>query len=151
MIEVEIKVKIDNPDEVRTRFKTKNGVYICSLLHEDTYFNMPEGLRDFRRSDEALRIRKSTEFNRNNNRSTKETLYFLTYKGTKLNSQTKTRKELETTISNLEKEYNTLKKGKEKAMHDKLKAIEREKKSKTRDIDREIKKLEKELKALETK
>ena len=98
MIEVEIKVKISNPDEMRKEFKGKNGVYKCSLLHEDTYFNMPEGLRDFRKSDEALRIRKSTEFNRDNKGSKKQTRYFLTYKGAKLNSDTKTREELETSI-----------------------------------------------------
>ena len=63
-IEVEIKVKMSNPDEMREQFKSKDGVYRCSLIHEDTYFNMPKGLRDFRKSDEALRIRKSIEFNK---------------------------------------------------------------------------------------
>ena len=69
----------------------------------------------------------------------------------KIDELTSKKKELVTIVSNLEKEYNTLKKVKEKTLHDKLKAIEKEKKIKTRDIDREIKKLEKELKALETK
>ena len=43
-----------------------NGVYKLSLLHEDTYFNMPKELRDFKKTDEALRIRKSIEFQKDN-------------------------------------------------------------------------------------
>ncbi len=98
MIEVEIKVEIDDPDKLRKQFTEKNGTYKCSLLHEDTYLNMPEGLRDFRTSDEALRVRKSVEFNKHQNNSKKEVRYFLTYKGAKLNTEAKTRKELETII-----------------------------------------------------
>ncbi|MBD3337538.1 MAG: CYTH domain-containing protein, partial [Candidatus Lokiarchaeota archaeon] len=59
MIEVEIKAEISSPDTIRKKFLEKNGIYKISLSHEDTYFNMPRKLRDFRKTDEALRIRKS--------------------------------------------------------------------------------------------
>ncbi|MFX1418019.1 MAG: CYTH domain-containing protein, partial [Promethearchaeota archaeon] len=64
MIEVEIKVRISDPELILKKFKENNGIYKISLIHEDTYFNMPAGLRDFKKTDEALRLRKSIEFNR---------------------------------------------------------------------------------------
>ncbi|TXT65814.1 MAG: CYTH domain protein [Promethearchaeota archaeon] len=97
MIEVEIKVLILDPDRYRRMFMEQGGVYKASFLHEDTYFNMPEGLRDFKTSDEALRIRQSVEFNKNNPKE-KKTTHYLTYKGAKLDSSTKTRRELETKV-----------------------------------------------------
>ena len=109
MIEVEIKVRITDPEEMRNNFETKNWAYKCSLLHEDTYFNMPEGLRDFRKSDEALRIRKYTEFNRNDKDSKEISKFFITYKGAKLNANTKTRKELESLIDEGDKVREILK------------------------------------------
>jgi len=73
-----------------------NGVYKLSLLHEDTYFNLPKELRDFKKTDEALRIRKSIEFQKDNKDSEKKIIkYYLTYKGKKLDSLTKSRNELE--------------------------------------------------------
>ena len=103
MIEVEIKVKIENSDEMRKKFVERNGIYKMSLLHEDTYFNMPEGLRDFRKSDEALRIRKSIESHIDRKEPRQEPKYFITYKGKKMDSTTKTRKELETIVEEGEK------------------------------------------------
>ena len=44
MFEVEIKVKIPDPDELKQKIRTLNGVYKTSLYHEDTYFNMPKKL-----------------------------------------------------------------------------------------------------------
>ena len=103
MIEVEIKVKIDNADDMRKKFMERNGIYKMSLLHEDTYFNMPEGLRDFRKSDEALRIRKSIESHLDRKEPRQKPKYFITYKGKKLDSTTKTRKELESIVEEGEK------------------------------------------------
>ncbi len=100
MIEVEIKAKISDPDAIREKFKSKDGKYILSLHHEDTYFNMPEKLRDFRKTDEALRIRKSIEYEDEFESSENKINYYLTYKGKKLDSLTKTRKELEISVSN---------------------------------------------------
>ena len=98
MIEVEIKVKIENPDDMRKKFIEHSGIYKMSLLHEDTYFNMPEGLRDFRKSDEALRIRKSIESHIDRKEPRQKSKYFITYKGQKMDSTTKTRKELESIV-----------------------------------------------------
>ena len=73
-----------------------NGVYKLSLFHEDTYFNMPNELRDFEKTDEALRIRKSIEFQKDTKDSeNKINKYYLTYKGKKIDSFTKSRNELE--------------------------------------------------------
>lgn len=97
LIEVEIKAHIQNPDVLRHKFRKKNGTYQFSLLHEDTYYNMPIELRDFRETDEALRIRKSVKYHSDEPHD-KQQNYYLTYKGAKLDSSTKTRKELETIV-----------------------------------------------------
>jgi adenylate cyclase class 2 len=102
MIEVEIKVRISNPELIRKKFEEHDGVYKISLLHEDTYFNMPEGSRDFKKTDEALRIRKSIEFNKQIKNKDQEINYFITYKGKKMDSSTKTREEIDIKINDIE-------------------------------------------------
>ena len=109
MIEVEIKVRISDPDEMRKVFESKGGIYEISLLHEDMYFNMPTGLRDFKQTDEALRIRKSIGFDKNLKDAPKKIKYAITYKGKKLDSETKTRKELEVNVEDGEILKNILK------------------------------------------
>ncbi len=109
MIEVEIKVKITDPNQVRKRFEENKGVYKISLHHEDTYFNMPKGLRDFKQTDEALRLRKSIEFNKDNPEKTQKINYFITYKGKKIDKATKTREEIEVKINKIEDMKNLLK------------------------------------------
>ncbi len=108
MIEVEIKVKISDPNLIREKFDF-NGVYKLSLHHEDTYFNMPKGLRDFKQTDEALRLRKSIEFNRDNKGRAQKINYFITYKGKKIDITTKTREEIEVKINEIEDMKNLLK------------------------------------------
>ncbi|MGB5912722.1 MAG: class IV adenylate cyclase [Promethearchaeia archaeon] len=103
MIEVEIKVAISNLRLLKENLKTLNGKYVISLDHEDTYLNMPRRLRDFKKTDEALRLRKSIEFNKNNKENTTLTRSFITYKGKKIDQTTKTREEIEIEIKNLEK------------------------------------------------
>lgn len=78
MIEVEVKARTlpDTLDKIISLGATFSG----TESHEDLYFNHPQ--RDFRRSDEALRIRIKEEGAR------------LTYKGPKLDGLTKSRKEL---------------------------------------------------------
>ena len=98
MIEVEIKTRITNPEDLKKKFEKLNGVYKLSLLHEDTYYNMPKELRDFKKTDEALRIRKSREFQRDSTEK-KITTYYFTYKGKKIDSLTKSRKELEIKVN----------------------------------------------------
>ncbi|MFO7797281.1 MAG: class IV adenylate cyclase [Promethearchaeati archaeon] len=102
MIEVEIKVKLSDPENFHQEFEKHGGNYKLSLLHKDTYYNMPLGLRDFRNSDEALRIRKSIEYDKKEEER-KQINFYLTYKGAKLDHTTKTRKEIETYIGNGEK------------------------------------------------
>jgi len=99
LIEVEIKAKISNPNSLKEKFKYRNGKYKLSLHHEDTYFNMPNELRDFKKTDEALRVRKSVEYQGNIQDSTKKINYFMTYKGKKIDSLTKSRKELEVKVN----------------------------------------------------
>ncbi|MFW9820609.1 MAG: class IV adenylate cyclase [Candidatus Thorarchaeota archaeon] len=98
MIEVEIKVKISDPELILQKFKDNNGVYKLSLLHEDTYFNMPKGLRDFKETDEALRLRKSIEFHKFADKTKRTTNHFITYKGKKMDLFTKTRNEIDIKI-----------------------------------------------------
>ena len=102
MIEVEIKVQISNPELIRKKFKEHNGIYKVSLLHEDTYFNMPKGLRDFKKTDEALRIRKAVEFNKNDDSKEQIVNHYITYKGKKIDALTKTREELDIKIEDME-------------------------------------------------
>ena len=109
MIEVEIKVKIADPNLLRKKFKNLNGVYKLSLHHEDVYFNMPKGLRDFKKTDEALRLRKSIEFNRDNTTNIQKINHFITYKGKKIDKTTKTREEIEVKIDEIEDMKNLLK------------------------------------------
>ena len=98
MIEVEIKIGISDPHKMREQFVNIGGKYVKSLNHEDTYFNMPKGLRDFRKSDEALRVRKSTESHIDRKEPPIDPKYYITYKGKKLDTTTKTRQEMETEI-----------------------------------------------------
>ena len=102
MIEVEIKVRISDPTIIRKKFEENNGIYKISLHHEDTYFNMPKGLRNFKVTDEALRVRKSIEFNKNNHIIRHNINHYITYKGKKLDNSTKTRKELDIKIEDAE-------------------------------------------------
>lgn len=79
--EVEQKHRIDAVAEVVARL-TARGVTLCATLEQsDQYFAHP--CRDFAKTDEALRIRTA------GGRS------FVTYKGPKLDTTTKTRRELE--------------------------------------------------------
>ena len=103
MLEVEIKAKILDPNQIIKRFEEHSGVYKVSLLHEDTYFNLPKGLRDFKKTDEALRLRKAIEFNKVNREIAENIAYFFTYKGKKVDTTTKSREEIEIKIEDLDK------------------------------------------------
>ncbi|MEM2097687.1 MAG: class IV adenylate cyclase [Methanothrix sp.] len=78
MIEVEAKARA--PEDAEERILRMGGVLEGVENHTDIYFRSP--VRDFASSDEALRIRIK-----------KEGVY-LTYKGPKLDPETKTRLEL---------------------------------------------------------
>ncbi len=78
MIEVEVKARAR--EDTRERIAALGASLLRVENHQDLYFNSP--LRDFRTTDEALRIRIKEDGAR------------LTYKGPKLDQQTKSRREL---------------------------------------------------------
>ncbi len=90
MIEVEVKGYADDLifERVREKFKLIRKEY-----HEDTYYQHP--CRDFAKTDEALRIRIR--------RFDGHFEAFLTYKGPKLDSVSKTREEIEVLINDPDK------------------------------------------------
>ncbi|AEF96424.1 class IV adenylate cyclase [Methanotorris igneus] len=86
MIEVEIKAKI-NEDELENIKKTLEelGFEKIEVKEQiDIYFNGID--RDFAKTDEALRIRKEND------------VWFITYKGPKIDKISKTREEIEVKI-----------------------------------------------------
>ena len=89
MIEVEIKVRIKNKDEIAERLKKLGFKFIKRKFQEDIYFNGID--RDFRKTDEALRIRDE------------DGTYYVTYKGPKIDKVSKTREEIEVKIDDKEK------------------------------------------------
>jgi adenylate cyclase class 2 len=78
MIEVEVKARAQK--DTADKIVGLGAVLLGTENHRDLYFNSP--LRDFKVSDEALRIRIKEDGAR------------LTYKGPKLDRKTKSRKEL---------------------------------------------------------
>jgi len=85
-MEVEVKFKADKDIEDRIRSMAE---FVCEKEEIDLYFNSP--VRDFRKSDEALRIRKDSEGVK------------ITYKGPKIDPETKTREEIEIEVDDYEK------------------------------------------------
>ncbi len=85
MLELEMKAKIDKYNRGRVEQITKKAVFLGERLEEDIYFSSP--IKNFKESDEALRIRKS------------EGNTILTYKGPKIDKISKSREEIETFVS----------------------------------------------------
>ena len=83
MIEIEIKAKIDDKNDALNKIKSLGASYSHSEEQEDIYFNAPD--KDYRETDEALRIRLVPIDG--------EVKKILTYKGPKIDSKSKTRKE----------------------------------------------------------
>jgi adenylate cyclase class 2 len=79
--EVELKFRACSHDELVRRLAALGGSEEPELSQEDIYWNHPA--RDFARSGEAFRIRRTGDDNR------------ITYKGPKWSGPTKTREELE--------------------------------------------------------
>lgn len=57
MLEIEIKVKVSNIDEIKQNILTIGGRHSETVIEEDMYYNAPH--RDFGITDEALRIRSA--------------------------------------------------------------------------------------------
>ena len=83
MLEAEIKLALDAADEarLRERLAALGATRAATHRQADTYFAHP--VRDFRRTDEALRLRLDDDVLR------------VTYKGPKLDPPRKTREEIE--------------------------------------------------------
>ena len=93
MIEVEVKAKIDNFEDMEKRLNELGAEKTKKEFQEDLYFNSP--VVDYAKSDEALRIR-TTKQNEDIN-------IFITYKGPKIDEKSKTRKEIEIGIEDSDK------------------------------------------------
>lgn len=93
MIEVEVKAKIDNFEDIEKRLNELGAEKTKKEFQEDIYFNSP--VVDFAKTDEALRIRTT--------RQTNDSHIFITYKGPKIDKNSKTRKEIEMGIEDSEK------------------------------------------------
>ncbi|MFB6134097.1 MAG: class IV adenylate cyclase [Halanaeroarchaeum sp.] len=92
MYEVEVKVSADH-DRVRSVLEREGAESLGRLEQIDVYFDAPH--RDFAATDEALRIRRETG-------SDGEAAAFVTYKGPRVDAESKTREEIETPIASIE-------------------------------------------------
>ena len=81
MYEVELKFRLENAESVVARLASLGAVRSSPQEQTDQYFNHPS--RDFGQTDEALRIRSQGD------------RQVLTYKSALVDSQTKTRREIE--------------------------------------------------------
>lgn len=82
-LEIEAKFKLEKVEDVERRVK-EIADFIIDKIEEDIYFNFK--FRDFSKTDEALRLRKDVEG------------VTLTYKGPKIDKETKTREEIKVRI-----------------------------------------------------
>lgn len=85
---MEVEVKFKAYDGVENRIK-QIAEFVIEKLEEDLYFNHP--CRDFKESDEALRVRKDKEGIK------------VTYKGAKVDKETKSREEIKLKVDDYDK------------------------------------------------
>jgi|Deesub1362B_J571_1020462.scaffolds.fasta_scaffold00683_16 adenylate cyclase class 2 len=84
MIEVEVKFPVEDVEFVEKRL-AEFAEFVIEKTEHDIYFNSP--WRDFKETDEALRIRRDEEG------------ISITYKGPKIENKTKTREEIKLKIN----------------------------------------------------
>jgi adenylate cyclase class 2 len=101
MLEAEIKIKLKSKEKTIENINLMSGKLKMNLKHSDIYYNAPKELRDFSKTDEALRLRSSIQFDPKTKKKVEEK-HELTYKGPKLATTVKSRLECETEISNPE-------------------------------------------------
>ena len=92
MIEVEMKAKLANPAAMEQLLMSRGFIKAQYVSEQDAYFNGNN--RDFRKTDEALRIRICEDIETGAKENT------LTYKGSKLGSESQTRQEFEVAFEN---------------------------------------------------
>jgi adenylate cyclase class 2 len=83
MLEIEAKFRVESIDEVEEKLK-EVADFVVDKTEEDIYFTSE--LRDFFQTDEVVRIRKDVEG------------VSLTYKGPKIDSETKSREEVKVRV-----------------------------------------------------
>ncbi|MEM0150313.1 MAG: class IV adenylate cyclase [Thermoplasmata archaeon] len=83
-LEIEIKSKVENLEDLEKKIVLLGAVFLGTEFQNDWYFKHP--CRDFSITDEALRVRDVNG------------KLFLTYKGKRIDNETKTRKEIEITV-----------------------------------------------------
>ena len=111
MFEVEVKIAIDSADSIEKKLTEQNFIKSMTVKETDTYFNGVD--RDFRQSDEALRLRNTIN---NYDEADPENVSWhkdnvittMTYKGHKLDNVSMSRKEIETEIDDYEKMFDIL-------------------------------------------
>jgi adenylate cyclase class 2 len=89
MYEVEVKVPADH-EAVRRSLRELDARPLDHVVQRDTYYDAPD--RDFAATDEALRLRRETTVD-GGNATTR-----VTYKGPLVETESKTRRELETGV-----------------------------------------------------
>jgi len=89
VIEVEVKAGVNDFDDIKVKLNEIGAKKAKKEYQEDIYFNNPK-LRDFEKTDEALRIRTTITDGKKS--------IILTYKGAKMDSISKTRKEIESEV-----------------------------------------------------
>ena len=94
MIEVEVKARVYDPKLVERSIIALGASTIGIEAQVDTYYSAP--YRDFAKTDEALRIR------------VQDNKCFLTYKGARMDSISKTRKEYEVEVNDADNMGNIL-------------------------------------------
>ncbi len=87
-MEVEVKFRITDVEEIERKISTF-AEFVVEKVEDDVYFNHP--CRNFAETDEALRIRKDSDG------------FTLTYKGSKIDPETKTRDEIKLKIDDFDK------------------------------------------------
>lgn len=97
MLEIELKASLLGIDTNQLKDAFSKAGFKKGLRKEETdlYFNGND--RDFRKTDEALRLRSSLVLSEDN--QTAKT--FITYKGSKVDKRSQTRSELETSVGDL--------------------------------------------------
>jgi adenylate cyclase class 2 len=85
LIEVEVKAKVKDFTGIKKRLEELNGNKISNEIQEDIYLERDD--IGFAKNDKAFRIRKIINKNIETN--------FITYKGSKIDTKSKTREEIE--------------------------------------------------------
>ena len=95
MVEVEVKIPVENIEEIKEKLLQNGFIYQKTVVETDTYYTSDH--YDMRKKDKALRIRKTE------NLDTGEVKAQLNCKGPKMDQVSMTRKETEIEIQEPEK------------------------------------------------